>query len=59
MENLSEYFNMGGYAKFVWPAYVLGAAGLIGILWLSISSWKAREDEFAKLKAMRDEEVSS
>jgi heme exporter protein D len=59
MENFSEYLHMGGYATFVWPAYALGAAGLIGILWLSVKSWKAREDEFAKLKASRDDGTSS
>ncbi|MBL8644402.1 MAG: heme exporter protein CcmD [Rhodospirillaceae bacterium] len=55
MENLSDYFAMGGYARFVWPAYALGAAGLVAVLWLSVKSWKAREDEFAKLKTARDE----
>ena len=59
MDGLSAYFQMGGYAAFVWPAYVLGAAGIIGILVLSIKSWKAREAEFSKLKAAREDGASA
>jgi heme exporter protein D len=59
MGNLAEYVQMGGYAMFVWPAYGLALLGLVGILWLSISSWKAREAEFNVLKSARDEPSSS
>ncbi len=59
MDGLSTYFQMGGYAAFVWPSYALGVTGLIGILVLSVKSWKAREAEFAKLKAARDDGASS
>jgi heme exporter protein D len=58
MDSLSAYFQMGGYAAFVWPAYALGVAGLIGILAASVKSWKAREAEFTKLKAARDGDAS-
>ena len=29
--SLSEFFNMGGYAIYVWPSYVLAAI----VLWLN------------------------
>ncbi|MBL8630507.1 MAG: heme exporter protein CcmD [Rhodospirillaceae bacterium] len=51
MDALDTFLQMGGHAKFVWPAYGLGVLGLVGILLLSVKSWKAREAEFAKLKA--------
>ncbi len=54
MNTLAEYFHMGGYAMFVWPAYALALLGLSGILTLSLRSWKAREQEFSGLKAARD-----
>jgi heme exporter protein D len=54
MDTLVEYFHMGGYAMFVWPAYGLALLGLAGILTLSLKSWKAREKEFGGLKAARD-----
>ncbi len=28
---MAEFFNMGGYAAFVWPSYALAAA----VLWLN------------------------
>ncbi|MDX2144340.1 MAG: heme exporter protein CcmD [Rhodospirillaceae bacterium] len=55
MQALSEYFQMGGYAWFVWPAYALAAAGLIGVLWASYRAWRAREHEFAALKTRAED----
>jgi heme exporter protein D len=37
MSELSAYFAMGGYAGFVWPAYAIAAAVLVG---LSLHSWR-------------------
>jgi heme exporter protein D len=53
MSALAEYLHMGGYALFVWPAYALGLAGLIGVLWQSVAAWQAREREFGALKSAR------
>ena len=33
METSSSFLAMGGYAAFVWPAYILAAAILLG-LWI-------------------------
>ncbi len=44
---------------FVWPAYGLALVGLVGILWLSVSSWKAREAEFMGLKSARENQGES
>lgn len=59
MESLAQYFQMGGYAAFVWPAYGLGLIGLVGVLWLSLKSWKDAEQEFSGLKSSRDDGASS
>ena len=44
---LQEFLNMGGYAKFVWPAYGLTALVLV---W---NWWSARRSESAALMAAR------
>jgi heme exporter protein D len=58
MGSLGAYFEMGGYAWFVWPAYALAALGLVGVAWQSYRGWRARESEFAALKAHGDDEVN-
>lgn len=59
MNQIAEYLHIGGYAMFVWPAYGLALVGLMGILWLSVSSWKAREAEFMGLKSARENQGES
>ena len=31
MENSSNFFAMGGYGEFIWPAFVISAIALIGV----------------------------
>lgn len=50
---MSEFFNMGGYAVWVWGAYGISAAGLIGMLLWSVRTLKMREKEFEDLKNSR------
>ena len=49
MSALLEYFEMGGYAAYVWPAFGLAAAVLAVLLWNSLARLKARE---AMLRAL-------
>jgi heme exporter protein D len=35
-DSVSMYFQMGGYAQYVWPAYAVAALVLIGF---TLSSW--------------------
>ncbi len=44
-ETMSEYFTMGGYAAFVWPAFAL-SLGVLGAL-LAASVKSLRESEKA------------
>ena len=41
MESLSEFLAMDGYAGFVWPAYLIVAAVLAGLLVASRRSLKS------------------
>ena len=31
--NVEDFLNMGGYARFVWPSYLLGLIVLLGNVW--------------------------
>lgn len=33
-----SFFEMGGYAAYVWPAYIISAVALIA---LAVASWRA------------------
>ncbi len=46
---MAEFFDMGGYAAFVWPSYAVGALVLVGLLVATRRTLKARE---ATLKAL-------
>jgi len=51
MQNISEFFAMGGYAGFVWSAYGAAALILIGLLVMSRKDLRARQAEIAALEA--------
>ncbi len=53
MDRLTTFLDMGGYAGFGWPALVLTAAVLIGLLWVSLRQVNAAEADLAKMEAMR------
>jgi heme exporter protein D len=49
MDALGRYLAMGGYAVFVWPAFVLSAAVLIAVLMQSLKKLKSSEAALADL----------
>ena len=51
MQNISEFFAMGGYAGFIWSAYGVAALVLIGLLVMSRIDLRARQAEVAALEA--------
>jgi len=46
-----SFFEMGGYAAYVWPAFGVGAVVLIGLLLFSLRNLKSREAELRQLEA--------
>jgi heme exporter protein CcmD len=53
MSGLSEFFDMGGYAAYVWPSYVLTLAVVVlNIVWARRLLAKSREEARRRL-AMR------
>ena len=49
MENLSAFWDMGGYGHFVWPAYGVVAVVLVGLL---VASRRALKTAEARLDAL-------
>lgn len=48
---MSEFFNMGGYAAYIWPAYGISAVVLIGLTWASLAAYRKASAEVASLEA--------
>jgi heme exporter protein CcmD len=53
MNSVSEFFDMGGYAAYVWPSYVLTVIVVVlNIVWARRLLAKSREEARRRL-AMR------
>jgi heme exporter protein D len=53
MKELAEFFDMGGYAAYVWPSYVLTLVVVVlNIVWARRLLAKSREEARRRL-AMR------
>ena len=46
-----SFFEMGGYAAYVWPAFGAAAAIMVALLLLSIRAMRAREAALRALEA--------
>ena len=55
MEQIVDYLSMGGYAAFVWPAFVIAAAVMVALLTVSLRGLRARRAELAALQDARAE----
>ena len=53
MDSVSEFFAMGGYALYVWPAYLIAAGILVTLLVLSIRDLQRNEKTLRELRAER------
>ncbi len=52
-DSFQTFLDMGGYAGFVWPAYALAAAILVGLLFVSLRQLRKAEADLEALGAMR------
>jgi len=53
---MNDFFAMGGYAAFVWPAYAVSALGLGG---LCLFVWRRARNIRKRLKAAEDRAAST
>ncbi|MEE8295743.1 MAG: heme exporter protein CcmD [Sphingomonadales bacterium] len=49
-----EFWHMGGYAAFIWPAYGASILGLLGLAVLSYRKKKNLEKQVENLKAKKN-----
>jgi heme exporter protein CcmD len=50
MNGLMEYLDMGGYARYVWPAYIIVIVAIAGNIYLARRALKrARESAVRRL----------
>ena len=50
MADISAFIDMGGYGGFIWPAYLIVAAVLAGLLAASLRSLRSTEDALKSLE---------
>ena len=53
MDEIRTFFDMGGYAAFVWPCYGLTALVMLGLLVSTLRDLRARERRLQQLEAQR------
>jgi heme exporter protein CcmD len=53
MQTLLTFLAMGGYARFVWPAYAAAASIMSILWWMSLSSYRRHRRALEALQASR------
>ena len=54
---MGTFFEMGGYAAYVWPAYGLATLVVVGLLILSVRRLRSAERMLTLLEQARRERV--
>ncbi len=52
MDRFQAFLEMGGYATFVWPAYVVAIGLLVGLLVVSLRGMRGHEAALRSLRAL-------
>jgi len=47
---MAEWFAMGGYGAYIWPAYAIAAAVLVALGWTSFATYRKRRRMLDELK---------
>jgi len=50
---MTSFFAMGGYAAFIWPAYVVSAVALVGMIWQCVAAWRTAKKRLDDLERER------
>lgn len=50
MEQLSSFWDMGGYGAFVWPSYLLTTVVMAGFIVTTLKTLRARQRRLAQLE---------
>jgi len=52
---MSEFFQMGGYAVYVWPAYAITFVVLIGMIIFTVRAYRKAQNMLSKLDNQQDQ----
>ena len=52
-DKITEFLAMGGHGAFIWPAYIVAAVVLTGLLIVSIKNARNQERILKQLRAAR------
>ena len=47
---MNEFLAMGGYGAFVWPSYLITAIVMLGLLIVSVRTWRDSKSTLDKLQ---------
>jgi heme exporter protein D len=47
---MSDFWAMGGYAAYIWPAYAVSFIGLMGMIVVTWRSYRAAQAKLAALE---------
>lgn len=53
MDRLNDFLSMGGYGGYIWPAYLIAAVVLVGLLVVSLRNARGQEARLAALRKTR------
>jgi heme exporter protein D len=53
MDRLTDFLSMDGYGGYIWPAYLIAAVVLIGLLVASLRNARGQEARLAQLRKAR------
>jgi len=53
MDKITSFFAMGGYAAYVWPAFLIAAAVMLAMVVTTIRTLRRREAALAELETSR------
>lgn len=53
MESVARFLAMGGYARYVWPAFGLAVIVLGGLLVESLAAYRRLQRELAAMERLR------
>lgn len=51
---MNGFLNMGGYAAFVWPSFIVTGLVMVGLWLLSVRAFHRTETELAALEEGQD-----
>lgn len=47
---MKDFWNMGGYGAFIWPAYAISALGLAGATAWTVRAWRKAKARLSALE---------